>query len=136
MTERVYIRPRKAPRPTPCPTCGGEGGQWPPYRDLLAYDGPPWDLYQECSQCGGEGVVLMVSGEWELENHDPYRAFLFRFPEEEQELAEWVRVYREARHQAHLPPHEAARVADDAVYGPLPLIHGGSHDQNQKGLHP
>jgi hypothetical protein len=39
----------------------------------------------------------------------------------EEELREWVRVYREARGKAKLPPEEAARVANLAVYGPLPF---------------
>lgn len=118
---KILVLPRKPPRLAPCPTCGGEGSRMPPFRDILAYDKDPQDLVEWCPQCGGEGRVLEEWKAWELENEDPYETLFARSPEREAELAEWVRAYREARCQAHLPPEEASRVASDAVYGPLPF---------------
>lgn len=118
--KKIQVRPRKPPRFVTCSTCGGEGGRMPSYRDMLAYDGDPQDLVVWCPQCGGEGMVRETPEEWEMEWDDPYEVILGRSEERTGELAQWVQIYREARHQMRLPPHEAARLADDVIYGPLP----------------
>jgi hypothetical protein len=77
----------------------------------------PDPLYWEvCPECNGEGVAYPVYRFSHLEAYD----LRPRFPHEEEELREWVQAYREAR-RAKLPPEEAKKVADLAVYGPLPF---------------
>jgi hypothetical protein len=72
--------------------------------------------WEACPECNGAGVVYPAYEEPHLEAYD----LRPRLPHEEETLREWVQAYREAR-QAKLPPKEAKRVADMAVYGPLPF---------------
>lgn len=110
---RVKIR-EKWLREEPCPACGGKGA----VPVGLGLFGRLWPTgWEACPECGGEGRVYPVYEEPHLEAYD----LRPRFPREEEELREWVRAYREARREAKLPPEEARKVADLAVYGPLPF---------------
>ena len=95
-----------------CSVCGGEG--FVPFE--RGFYGKPIS-WTECPVCEGVGEVYPVYEEPHLWTEDlrPRPSFV------EEELREWVRVYREARGKAKLPPEEAARVANLAVYGPLPF---------------
>ena len=92
--------------------CGGEG--FVPFE--RGFYGKPIS-WTECPVCEGVGEVFPVYEEPHFEAYD----LRPRFPHEEEELREWVQAYREARRTAKLPPEEAARVANLAVYGPLPF---------------
>ena len=96
-----------------CEACNGKGA----VPVGLGTFGRLWPTeWETCPECGGEGRVYPVYEEPHLEAYD----LRPRFPHEEGELREWVQAYREAR-RAKLPPEEAKKVADLAVYGPLPF---------------
>ncbi len=97
-----------------CPVCSGKGA----VPVGLGTFGRLWPIeWEACPECNGAGTVFPVYEDPHLEAHDlrPRPSFV------EEELREWVRAYREARREAKLPPEEAKRVADLAVYGPLPF---------------
>jgi hypothetical protein len=96
-----------------CPACCGKGAV-PVGLGIFGRLHPTeWEV---CPECNGTGVVYPVYEESHLEAYD----LRPRFPHEEEILREWVQAYREAR-RAKLPPEEAKKVADMAVYGPLPF---------------
>jgi len=110
---KVKIR-EKWLREETCPVCGGKGE----VPVGLGIFGRLWPTgWEACPECDGAGVVFPVYEKPHLEAYDlrPRPSFA------EEELREWVRVYRQARREAKLPPEEAKRVADLAVYGPLPF---------------
>ena len=96
-----------------CEACNGKGAVPVGLGWFARLDPLYWEV---CSECNGAGVVYPVYEEPHLEAYD----LRSRFPYEEEELREWVQAYREAR-RAKLPPEEAKKVADMAVYGPLPF---------------
>ena len=96
-----------------CEACNGKGAVPVGLGWFARLDPLYWEV---CPECNGAGVVYPVYEEPHLEAYD----LRPRFPHEEEELREWVQAYREAR-RAKLPPEEAARVANLAVYGPLPF---------------
>jgi hypothetical protein len=101
-------------REEPCPVCAGQGA----VPVGLGTFGRLWPTeWEACPECNGAGVICPVYEEPHLEAYD----LRPRFSHEEEELREWVQAYREARKTAKLPPEEAARVANLAVYGPLPF---------------
>jgi hypothetical protein len=109
---KVKIR-EKWLREEPCRICGGEGE----VPVGLGFFGRLWPTgWEACPECDGAGVVYPVYEDPHLEAYDlrPRPSFV------EEELREWVQAYREAR-RAKLPPEEAKKVADLAVYGPLPF---------------
>jgi hypothetical protein len=97
-----------------CEACNGKGAVPVGLGWFARLDPLYWEV---CPECNGEGRVYPVYEEPHLEACD----LRPRFPHEEEELREWVQAYREARKTAKLPPEEAARVANLAVYGPLPF---------------
>jgi len=100
-------------REEPCPVCSGKGAVPVGLGWFARLDPLYWEA---CPECNGAGVVYPVYQKAHLEAYD----LRPRFPHEEEELREWVQAYREAR-RAKLPPEEAKKVADMAVYGPLPF---------------
>ena len=102
-----------------CPLCRGKGGFWdtldrkPP---LGIWEEPPEFFWDECPECEGTGTT------WEevWEEPDPWEE-IFQKEDRIPLLSQWVQAYREARHRARLPPHEAKTAADLATYGPPDL---------------
>jgi hypothetical protein len=97
-----------------CEACNGKGAVPVGLGWFARMDPLYWDV---CPECNGAGVVFPVYQDPHLEAYDlrPRPSFA------EEELREWVRVYRQARREAKLPPEEAKEVANLAVYGPLPF---------------
>jgi hypothetical protein len=84
-----------------CEACNGKGAVPVGLGWFARLDPLYWEV---CPECNGAGVVFPVYEEPHLEAYD----LRPRFPHEE------------AR-RAKLPPEEAKKVADMAVYGPLPF---------------
>lgn len=87
-----------------CPLCGGEGFVHTEWFALRPVPGSE----TECPQCEGLGRVPEVLEE--ISRHEPQDDHGVEL------LAEWVRVYREARGRG-LPPEEAYRAAEAEVWG-------------------
>jgi hypothetical protein len=109
-----------------CEACDGKGAVPVGLGWFARLDPLYWDV---CPECNGEGVVYPVYRLSHLEAYD----LRPRSPQEEEELREWAKAYREARQKAKLSPEEAKKVADLAVYGPLPFIPTPDHTNTREG---
>jgi hypothetical protein len=97
-----------------CPVCAGKGAVPVGLGTFGRLRPTGWEA---CPECDGAGVVFPAYEDPHLEAYD----LRPRPPFVEEELRKWVRVYREARQEAGLPPEKAKEVADLTVYGPLPF---------------